>query len=298
MHRNKFLYCILVSAFVLSGCSSKPKNVSNTSAPPAPPAVVDKTPAKAVNSSPVASAAAKTDGPPLSDVDIDNIPDAVPKAEPLSRYGNSATYSVNGRTYHVLASAKGYDKTGIGSWYGLKFHGLPTSTRERYDLAGMTAASTELPLPTYVRVTNLKNGKQVIVKVNDRGPFEKNRVIDLSYAAAKKLGYIDEGTALVRVEAIDPSEDKNKVKAEDQPVKHEPRIYMQIGAFSEKNNAYALQQQAMALTNKPVRVTYEEVNEKKIYRVQIGPLASVEENDKLEEKLRSKNLGKPITVIE
>ena len=127
------------------------------------------------------------DGPPSKNIDVTQIPNAVPKAEPKSQYGNPSSYTVNGKTYYVLKNAQGYDKKGIASWYGTKFHGQLTSTREPYNMYAMTAASTELPLPTYVRVTNLENGRQVIVKVNDRGPFDKDRIIDLSYVAAKKL---------------------------------------------------------------------------------------------------------------
>lgn len=112
------------------------------------------------------------------------------------------TYYVKGRAYHVLNSAQHYNKVGMASWYGAKFHGKRTSTNERFDMYAMTAASPELPLPAYVKVTNLENGKHVIVKINDRGPFRKNRILDLSYMAAKKLGFSGKGTAMVRVAAI------------------------------------------------------------------------------------------------
>jgi rare lipoprotein A (peptidoglycan hydrolase) len=128
--------------------------------------------------------------------------DEVTKDEPLSCYGNPQHYVVEGKHYHVLHSAKNYNKVGIASWYGNKFHGHLTSTRERYDMYGMTAASPELPLPTTVRVTNLENGRSVVLKVNDRGPFKSDRVLDMSYSAAKKLGLIARGTAKVRVVAI------------------------------------------------------------------------------------------------
>jgi rare lipoprotein A len=146
------------------------------------------------------------DGGPNGHFDASKVPDATPKVEPLSKYGNSPSYVVAGHRYYVLQDAKGYDKVGTASWYGTKFHGKYTSSREPYDMFSMTAASTTLPIPTYVRVTNLDNGRSTVVKVNDRGPFKSSRLIDLSYAAASKLGYTGSGTAKVRVTAIDPTD--------------------------------------------------------------------------------------------
>jgi rare lipoprotein A len=144
------------------------------------------------------------DGPPPLNIDIKHIPDAVPKHE--RQIDKNTNYKVNGKTYRVLGSSKNYNKIGLASWYGRKFHKKLTSYNEPFNMYGMTAASKDLPLPSYVRVTNLSNGRQVVVKVNDRGPFPKNqnRLIDLSYMAAKKLGYIGKGVTLVRVTSIDP----------------------------------------------------------------------------------------------
>lgn len=150
------------------------------------------------------STVSQKDGPPPFDVDVSKIPDAVPKSERVSKYGNKPVYNVFGKNYHVMSSSKNYEEQGIASWYGTKFHARHTSNGERYDMLGMTAAHKTLPLPTYVQVTNLSNGKKVIVKVNDRGPFEGNRIIDLSYVAAKKLGMLGHGTARVDIKAIDP----------------------------------------------------------------------------------------------
>ena len=141
------------------------------------------------------------DGKPDFDFDASKIPDAIPKYEPLNPTCNS-NYSQDGHRYHVLKSAKGFHKSGIASWYGTMFHKNYTSTGDRFNLYAMTAASTTLPLPSCVKVTNLENGKHVIVRVNDRGPFRKNRILDLSYAAAKKLGYAETGTAKVDVQVI------------------------------------------------------------------------------------------------
>lgn len=153
------------------------------------------------------------DGPPLIDCDITNIPNAVPKLEPLSRYGNPSTYEVLGNRYNVMPHASGYQAEGTASWYGRKFHGQRTSSGEPYDMFGMTAAHRSLPLPTYAKVKNLNNGREVIVKINDRGPFVKDRLIDLSYAAAKKLGIHATGTAKVLIAAIDPVEWHKQFKA-------------------------------------------------------------------------------------
>ena len=144
------------------------------------------------------------DGAPWWDVDVSRIPDAVP----MPHYGKfkANPYTVFGQTYYPISDARNYRATGIASWYGTKFHGQATANGEAYDLYGMTAAHKTLPLPSYVRVTNLENGRTVILRVNDRGPFYSDRIIDLSFAAAKKLGYAESGTARVKVEGIDPHE--------------------------------------------------------------------------------------------
>jgi rare lipoprotein A len=135
-------------------------------------------------------------------IDTAAIPNAIPKPEPVSPYGNPKTYKVDGHTYKVLKNAKTYSKIGVASWYGPQFQGHLTSTNESYNMYAMTAASLDLPLPSYVRVTNLENGYSVILKVNDRGPFRCNRVMDVSYVAARKLGFTEEGTAKVQISVI------------------------------------------------------------------------------------------------
>ena len=144
------------------------------------------------------------DGAPWWDVDVSRIPDAIP----MPHYGpvKAAPYTVFGKQYYPIQDARRYQAVGPASWYGIKFHGQATANGETYDLYGMTAAHKTLPLPSYVRVTNLENGKSVILRVNDRGPFYSDRIIDLSFAAAKKLGYAEKGTARVKVEGIDPHE--------------------------------------------------------------------------------------------
>ncbi len=145
------------------------------------------------------------DSAPAQPVDVSNVANAIPRVEPHSRYGNPASYVVFGQRYYVKKSSLNHIERGVASWYGTKFHGRRTSSGEPYDMLAMTAAHKSLPLPTYAEVTNLENGRKIIVKINDRGPFKKNRIIDLSYAAAIKLGIAKAGTGLVEVRTIDPS---------------------------------------------------------------------------------------------
>ncbi len=140
---------------------------------------------------------------PVGDLDLDAIPDATPRSEPLSRYGNPQSYEEGGKRYWIIPNPKGYVERGLASWYGPDFQGKRTSSGETYDMYKMTAAHKTLPLPTYVKVTNLENGRSVVVKVNDRGPFKKGRIIDLSYVAAAKLGIVDNGTATVEIHVLD-----------------------------------------------------------------------------------------------
>lgn len=146
------------------------------------------------------------DAYPLEPPDVTKVPNAEPRIEQPSRAGNRSSYEVWGETYHVLPDATGYEKRGTASWYGEKFHGYATSNGEIYDMYKMSAAHRSLPLPTFARVTNLENERSVIVRVNDRGPFHSDREIDLSYAAAARLGFLDNGTGSVKVEAINPEQ--------------------------------------------------------------------------------------------
>ena len=139
-------------------------------------------------------------------VDTRLIANAVPKMEPVTRAGNSNPYTVLGETYHLLPTARGYKRVGTASWYGSKFHGRKTANGEVYDMYAMTAAHRTLPIPAYARVTNLANQRVIVVRINDRGPFHASRIIDLSYAAALKLGFADHGTAEVEIEVIDDVE--------------------------------------------------------------------------------------------
>jgi rare lipoprotein A len=232
------------------------------------------------------------DGPPSYYVDVSKIHDPVPHYLPKSKYGNPHYYYVDGRRYHVLKSARGYDKRGIASWYGTKFDGHLTSTREKYSLLGMTAASPELPIPCFVRVTNLENRKQVVVKVNDRGPFASNRIMDLSYVAAKKLGYMGRGTAMVEVTSIDVANPLEK--EQHQFAHHQPQMFLQVGAFSYESNAHRLEAKLRHFTSRPIRIAHEH---SRLYRVEIGPLHSVTESDALQHRIAHAGLGHAITTI-
>ncbi len=238
------------------------------------------------------------DGAPSWNRDVSRIPNAVPQDLPKSKYGNPSSYHVLGKTYHVLSTAKGYNQRGLASWYGTKFHGQLTSSREPYDLYGMTAASKNLPIPCFVKVTNLRNHKWVIVKVNDRGPFVGNRLIDLSYAAARKLDYMATGTALVQVEAITPGHSYSAPEA-SLPVyannnTESGQYYLQLGAFSQRENAEALGAKLQEITSKPIHISPSP--SKKIFKVQIGPMKNENETNQLKSTLDGEGF-QAITVV-
>lgn len=222
------------------------------------------------------------DGPPSRKVDISQIPRLKPHKLARSRSCNPSTYRVNGKQYKVLKTAKGYERRGIASWYGTKFHGHTTSTGETYDMFKFTAASRTLPIPTFARVTNVENGRSLVVKVNDRGPFAKNRIIDLSYAAAKRLGVIQKGTALVDVKAITFPQQQR---------------YMQVGVFTKHANALALRSKLNHLLTEKVLIKTVDISHKLLYRVQVGPLAGQFESAKLQQLLQKLGLGRSIPIV-
>lgn len=268
------------------------------------------------------------DGPgrKLTDEEIAAIPDAIPTDEPLSAQGNNESYEINGRRYNVMKDASGFVQHGVASWYGKKFHGRKTSNGEIYSMYKMTAAHKTLPLPTYVRVTNLRNGKSSVVRVNDRGPFIPGRAIDLSYVAAKKLGVVDTGTAEVEIRALKPGEENNSDiisgPVEDlQPLQTTPiapapieirqpappapantavtptaaaesartgdvNYYLQVGAFGRVENAQQLEQKMQESQEYPVSTDIMQSSSGPIYRIRIGPVNSSEELLQLENKLK------------
>ena len=232
-----------------------------------------------------------SDDAPLNPRDVSGIPNAVPKHEPLSRYGNPASYVVYGKRYHTLSSSKGYQERGLASWYGTKFHGKRTSSGEPYDLYGMTAAHKTLLLPTYVEVTNLGNGRSVIVKVNDRGPFHGDRLIDLSYTAAVKLKIVGNGTERVEVRAIDTGTPATTTQVTSvAPVavsqQGDTVLYLQVGAFSNRENAERLQEKILAEDIGAVRIIENTGDNGTFYKVQVGPLADATELDRVAKALK------------
>jgi rare lipoprotein A len=293
------------------------------------------------------------DGPDARVPDVSHVPDATPRPEPLARSGNKP-YSVYGKQYAPLASAAGYRERGIASWYGKKFHGRRASSGETYDMYAMTAAHKTLPLPSYVRVRNLENGRSVTVRVNDRGPFLHNRLIDLSYAAASRLGIVGTGTGIVEIEAIDASQGNTLVAAAGSPgvelgrvsspsrplveiippanaatgpsldrgprldpigdaatepapaptaptatIAGTPKLYLQVGAFKEWDNASQLRTRLERAAFRPVFIQSQLTDSQtRVYRVRIGPVASVEASDQLTQKLTGHGVTDALIVVE
>ena len=256
------------------------------------------------------------DGPPRAGrAAVPQLPDdAVPRPEARSRYGNNPEYEVFGKRYRVMDSSHGYRERGVASWYGKKFHGNLTSSREPYDMYSMTAAHKSLPLPTYVRVRNLRNNKSVVVRVNDRGPFAHNRIIDLSYSAARKLDMIRDGTSLVEVEAIsfdDPPGDRPTRQTTAAPVEAAApieslppraasgnRIFVQVGAFGSRDNA---ERRLAVLRSGGIGtgfVVEDSSSSPALHRVRIGPITGVEQYDLLVAELEKLGIVDPYLVTE
>jgi rare lipoprotein A len=236
------------------------------------------------------------------EVDVSKVPDAVPRNEPVSER-NSRPYNVFGVNYRPLKSAKGYTERGVASWYGKKFHGQRTANGETYDMYTMTAAHKTLPLPSYLRVRNLNNGKSVIVRVNDRGPFRENRIVDLSYAAAAKLGILGTGTGIVEIEGLSGDQPVTQVatrapEPEPLPPAATPRLYLQVGAFASRDNAESMKLRLARADLKSVHIQHAELDATPLYRVRIGPLDSVDESDRLAARIVAQGLPSPIVVVE
>lgn len=238
--------------------------------------------------------------------DVSDVPDAVPRVEPLARSGNRPTYEVWGKTYHVLSDANGYEKSGRASWYGEKFHGYATASGEIYDMYKMTAAHRSLPLPTYARVTNLDNNRSVIVKVNDRGPFHDDRLIDLSYAAAARLDILRNGTGRVSVEAIDPvawQAKQRKVRQAQEPESSTKHLAAQVASSPAAEGGDVRAQAAMSAPGPSATVaktasTPEEASVSdtgEVLYLQVAALGSAANAQALRDRLQSE-LDSPVRV--
>ena len=225
----------------------------------------------------LASCGVRDSAPDSYDRPWHSIANAVPRKEPRSRYGNPASYEQFGKRYHVLKSSKGFEQEGVASWYGTKFHGERTSSGEEYNMYAMTAAHKTLPLPTYVEVINQENGRRAIVKVNDRGPFHEGRIIDLSYAAATRLGIAKTGTARVKIRALDP-DDSNTAAT---PGASSGKVYVQVAAFSSEDKALSMLQKLREANFSDSRIHVDSRQGKPLYRVRIGPLPSTDVARKL-----------------
>lgn len=242
-------------------------------------------------------------------VDVSQVPDAVPRAEPRAAGGNQP-YSVFGVTYTPLDDARGYRERGIASWYGRKFHGRRTSSGESYDMYAMTAAHRTLPLPSYVHVRNLENDRSVVVRVNDRGPFLHNRLIDLSYTAAARLGMLGTGTAMVEVQAVGPETPPATIARAPQvsliaPAHaaaraSPPRLAVQVGAFSHYENAANLKRrlESAGITSVYIQPREGGALVQPLYRVRIGPIATVARGDELVAEVARYGVADALLVVE
>lgn len=246
--------------------------------------------------------------------DTQHIREPEVRHEPRSRYGNHSPYMVFGQTYHVMASGEGYRADGIASWYGAKFHGHRTSSGEPYDMYQFSAAHRSLPLPSFARVTNLDNGKSVVVRVNDRGPFHPDREIDLSWAAAHRLGIEQSGTGRVRVEVLTPSAPATvatttpprsstaaaapnagmRAAVDSPPPPAE--LYLQVGAFSRPQTAQQLADRLVAQFSYPVAVR-DSASDSALYRVWVGPFATEPLRENAHDQLYRSGYGEPLRVM-
>lgn len=276
-------YALGLLVLLLAACSSTP--------PPRPDAGAAPGPAPTRP-----GAYYQDDGPGTPPVDLASVPDAQPRLEPL-RAANSRPYVVAGKRFTPMQRLEPFREEGIGSWYGRQFHGRPTATGERYDMYAMTAAHPTLPLPSYARVTHLGNGRSVVVRVNDRGPFLHGRIIDLSYAAAWKLGYVEQGSARLRVELIVPgsTEPAPVLAAAPVPVPTSPpaaraatvpppvavapaagNYYLQLGVFASRVNADALMKQIRDELGWLRHEVFQQPAGNAV-RVRVGPFANADE---------------------
>ena len=275
------------AALAVSGCST----ISRIEQPP--PAA----------SAPAKGAYYKDDGPGANPpADLAAIPDPVPRPEPLHRFANRP-YQVFGKDYVPVAQLAPFRQTGAASWYGRRYHGAPTSSGERYDMYAMSAAHPTLPIPSYARVTNLANRRSVVVRINDRGPFHSDRIIDLSYLAAWKLGYADAGSARVEVAAILPggvSSGTVIARAESRPEPEQKQVakgvFLQLGAFSAREAAENFRVRVyreLAWLSEPIQV----IDGGAVFRLHLGPYRSQDEARAIADRFQTEFNLRPVLVV-
>lgn len=240
------------------------------------------------------------DSGPSRHIDTSHVPDAVPRYEERTMAGNKNPYTVLGKTYYLIEDESAYKERGRASWYGTKFHGRRTSNGEIYDMYAMTAAHKTLPIPSYVRVTNVANGKTVVVRVNDRGPFHDDRIIDLSYAAAQRIGILGSGTGLVDVEIVLPQDGPPPPRARQQAdstpgSQLPPNTYLQIGAFSSEASARQYAADIGRRLTYPVNISRVQTD-KVIFRVRVGPLTDARQMQDAREQLQRLKVPAPHVV--
>jgi rare lipoprotein A len=277
---------VVVLLLLLGACATQPPESRDT-------ATHDAAGADAADVAPVPKSryAVTHDFAPLKPISPDEVPDAIPRADPLLAVGNMSPYVVDGVTYEVMEDYRNYREQGIASWYGAKFTGHETSNGEFYDVYLPSAAHKSLPIPSYARVTNLENGKSIVVRVNDRGPFHSDRIMDLSYAAAVKLGYMERGTARVAIEVIDVAgvEDRR----DDVYAGYR---FLQLGAFGKEATARTLMEELQVLLPAPVFIVPVETGGMLLYRVRVGPVDDSSQLLALQEQLEASGYeaGQPL----
>lgn len=247
------------------------------------------------------------DRAPTRIVDTSSIPEVIPEPIDRGRAGNRSPYTVLGKSYNVLPTEEGYSERGVASWYGEKFHGHKTSNGEVFDMYLASAAHKSLPIPSFLRVTNLDNNRSIVVRVNDRGPFHGDRLIDLSYAAAIKLGYANRGTARVQLESIvasAASRDRgtsrpSSASSETLRLSSAGSKYLQVGAFSELSTAQEVSSRVEEITSLPVLIrTVSTANNRTLHRVRVGPISDPGQIQRVSQSVVAANLGSPYTVTE
>ena len=243
------------------------------------------------------------DRAPSRPMDLTSVAEVVPEPVRRTLAGNRSPYEVLGETYYVLPTEEGYSQRGVASWYGEKFHGHKTSNGEVFSMYEVSAAHKSLPIPSFLKVTNLDNNRSIVVRVNDRGPFHGDRIIDLSYAAALKLGYAHLGTTRVQLDAITVNEpiahQDNAINKEVLGILSSSEIFLQVGAFSDIKSAESVSNKLRKMTTRPVFIrSITNSNNDVLHRVRIGPVHDSNEIQQITQRLVAAKLGQPYPVTD